>query len=108
MTAILVSLSACVLVFSIFNFLSERTIDKIRSIRLLKTIERDSMGIFLFHQQILFITARLTYVIREQELSFIIINFIFAGVISVLISEVLHRVKIGRLMLGLGRLQDSN
>lgn len=104
----LVSLSACVLVFSIFNFLSERTIDKIRSIRLLKTIERDSMGIFLFHQQILFITARLTYVIREQELSFIIINFIFAGVISVLISEVLHRVKIGRLMLGLGRLQDSN
>lgn len=67
--------------------------------RVYKIIEKNSMGIYLFHQQLLYITMRLFWPIANIAPVFVLFNFLVAGIASIAISELISHTKIGRFLL---------
>ena len=67
--------------------------------RYIRSVSQNSMGIYLFHQQIIYCTLYLLYGRANTYLN-VLVNFIVAIIVSLLISFVLHKWNVTRLLLG--------
>lgn len=82
-----------------YNFTSKKSVEG----TLFKLLSGTSMGIYLLHQQILYLTLRITNFEWIPSLIWSLINFVLAILISHLLTMIISKFKVGRFLIGLDR-----
>lgn len=75
-------------------------LERIVSNALFKNISSCSMGIFLLHQQILYVSMRLLNLEFILPIFFVLLNFAVSVMLSWGLTLILRKIKFGRLILG--------
>lgn len=86
-------------VLAVLEFAKIVKIERLNYLKGFNKISYNSMGIYLFHQQILYLTMRILS--NVPPTLFVVLNFIFAFLISNIITNSLRKTKMGKLILGI-------
>ncbi len=97
MTAIIMELAG---VLTVVVGISAIKTDKLQKTKLYRYIEKYNFGMYLFHQQIIYISIRYLNG-TVPNIIFVILNFISSCVLSAIITWLLSRWKITRMMIGI-------
>lgn len=99
-TCALLPLTSYLGILSVVGMGRSFDIDRFMTKKSVAFLQKNSVGIYLFHQQFIYLSMRIFNCPSLPDIIFVFLNFVFAVLCSLLLIHLVRKLKVGRIIIG--------